>query len=226
MAESDEEQLEALKKWWQRNGTALVLILVLGGGGWFGWQYWQDQRHQVATDSSMVYMAMLDAVAAWEQEPAQEKAARVASHAETLKQLNEDSQYAHHAAMTLARLSAAGQEYDNAAAELQWVLDNTDNEALAPLARLRLARLELARDRHDRALSLLADEPPSGFAVLFGELKGDIHAARGERERAREAYQAALQQLDPSDSQLRAMLELKINETLPAGETISEEKTS
>jgi predicted negative regulator of RcsB-dependent stress response len=42
---TDEEQLEQIKEWWQRNGMPLLagagLALVLV----FGWQFWQ--KHQV-----------------------------------------------------------------------------------------------------------------------------------------------------------------------------------
>ena len=44
---TDEEQVEALKKWWRENGKSVVGGVVLGlalVGGWRGWQYYEQTR--------------------------------------------------------------------------------------------------------------------------------------------------------------------------------------
>ena len=38
--QTDEEKVEAIRKWWRENGTAVVAGLVLGLAGLIGWQYW------------------------------------------------------------------------------------------------------------------------------------------------------------------------------------------
>ena len=35
---TEEEQIEALKRWWDENGKQVVLAIVLTVGGYFGWQ--------------------------------------------------------------------------------------------------------------------------------------------------------------------------------------------
>ena len=49
--DSEEQQVEAIKDWWKENGKAVVLGVVVGLGGLFGWRYYQDsvvqaQAHQ------------------------------------------------------------------------------------------------------------------------------------------------------------------------------------
>ena len=210
---SDEEQLEALKRWWRKNGTALLLAIVLGGGGWFGWNYWQESSQQEAENSSLVYMAMLDALNKWEQERSEDNAAAAAAHAETLKELGEDNLYGIYGAMVVARLAMADGETDTAAAELEWARERVaDEPALEALVDLRLAATEFGRGNNDRALALLDRGYPEAYASLYEELKGDIFAARGDNEKASAAYRVALDNLAESDTRSRAMLELKINE--------------
>lgn len=217
---SDEEQLDAIKKWWRENGTSLLLMVVLVASGWFGWNYLQTQKKEMIEDSSHVYMAMVDAVVAWEKEPTQAHADQIAAHGETLKKLNEDSLYARFAALTLARLYMADGDTDSAIDELTWARDKTEDQALLALINLRLANAEFARDNGDGAIQILSQSHPDEFSGLYQELKGDIHYSQGQNEQAVEAYQSALEQLgdrDPATERARAMLELKINDAMPAG---------
>ncbi|MGD9661007.1 MAG: YfgM family protein [Porticoccaceae bacterium] len=215
---NDEERLEAVKKWWQRNGATLVVVVVLTLGGWYGWQYWQGTRQNQAEESSYVYMAMLDALTLWEQDASEENTTRTVAHAETLKKLGKNSLYAVYGAMTVAKLAVAEGDYANAAAELQWALEDTDDAAMQALIRLRLAKVEFARDNSQQALDLLNQTPPESFAALYEELKGDIFAAQGKRESAGNAYKMALEKLNDSDARAQALLELKLNEVMPEAE--------
>lgn len=217
---SDEEQLDAIKKWWRENGTSLLLMVVLVGGGWFGWNYLQTQRQQTVEDSSHVYMAMVDALVAWEKEPTQANADQIAAHGETLKKLNENSLYARFGALALSRLYMADAEIESAIEELKWAREKTEDPALIALIDLRLANAEFARDNGDAAIQILSQPHPTEFSGLYQELKGDIHFAMAQNEQALEAYQSALDQLeesDPATERARAMLELKINDAMPAG---------
>ena len=38
---SEEEQIEAFKRWWAENGLQMIAAVVLIVGGYFGWQFWQ-----------------------------------------------------------------------------------------------------------------------------------------------------------------------------------------
>ena len=216
---SDEEQVEALKRWWRKNGTALLLAIVVGGGGWFGWNYWQESSQQKAENSSLVYMAMLDALARWEQERLDDSAAAAASHAETLKKLGDDNLYGVFGAMVVAKLAMADGDMDTAVAELEWARERAaDEPALEALVDLRLAAAEFGRGNNDRALALLDRSYPETYTALYEELNGDIFAARGDNQKASDAYRVALENLAESDTRSKAILNLKINELGVAAE--------
>ena len=215
---SDQAQLDALKKWWRSYGVNLLLVVAIGLGGWYGWNFWQDRNKDQAHEASIIFMAMLDAVSVWDQNGSEESAAQVSAHAETLKKIAPSSQYARYGALTIARLALAEEDYDNAAAELGWVLDEAEDDAMKALVRLRLAGVEFARKNNEKALELLDASHPAPFVALYAELKGDILAAQGDNGAARQAYQVALDALNDGDMQVQALLELKINEITPVAD--------
>ena len=52
---SDQEQVEALQKWWKENWLSLLGGLVLGLGGILGWQYYGDYSDAQAATASTRY---------------------------------------------------------------------------------------------------------------------------------------------------------------------------
>ncbi len=214
---NDDEQLEAFKRWWKENGLVLVLAVVLGGGGWFGWQYWQDSRQQLAEDASLLYMEMMDAAEAIDSDGLDDQMRNEIIHyAGALKDLHEDSQYARYGALMLARLAVMDNDLDAAAAELQWVQETAADPQLERIARLRLARVESARGNDNRALELLSVDDAGELRAAYAETRGDIQARLGNREEARSAYRQAMEQLAPDDTGARSVLELKLSQVSPA----------
>ncbi len=208
---NDEEQLETLKRWWKENGMPILSALVLVGGGWFGWQYWQDSQQNRAEEAAMLYASMLEQLAAWENAGATD-GSQVAASAEALKALHGRSQYARYAGLVLARLLADDGDLDGAAAELNWVMGSARDPGLEHIAALRLARIELARGNDDAALSLVQVEVPAAMVALYAELEGDILLARGDRAAAGAAYRRALDNLAPADAAARPLIELKLSQ--------------
>ena len=40
--ETEEQQVDAIKKWWSENGTALIVVAVIGLAGLWGWRYYGE----------------------------------------------------------------------------------------------------------------------------------------------------------------------------------------
>ena len=60
---TEEEQIEALKRWWDDNGKQTILAIVLTVGGYFGWQAWtQHVDEQAAAASRAAARANADPV--------------------------------------------------------------------------------------------------------------------------------------------------------------------
>ncbi|MFA9420782.1 MAG: YfgM family protein, partial [Gammaproteobacteria bacterium] len=60
--ETDEEQVEKLRKWWEENGRAVITGLVLGVVGLFGYRYWVDQQEATAEAASVHFTEMVKAL--------------------------------------------------------------------------------------------------------------------------------------------------------------------
>ena len=58
----EEEQAERLKEWWQKNGTATIIVIVLAIGALLGWRQWQDHSAGQAGEASQHYEAMMTAL--------------------------------------------------------------------------------------------------------------------------------------------------------------------
>ena len=72
------------------------------------------------------------------------------------------------------------------------MLDNSGEEELKDLARLRLAGVLLDEKKYDDALRLLETKHGESFDGLYADRKGDILTAAGKVAEARAAYQLAL----------------------------------
>lgn len=180
---SEHEQVEALRRWWQKNGKSVLIGIALALVAFFGWQTWQQQQAATAAAAAAQYEALL--AAASDREKATEIGRAIISS-------YPDSVYAAFANMTLAASAVDGGDLDAAEAHLRWVVENSDDARLKALASIRLARVELGRGNPDAALQQLAGVTATEMDGYLLETRGDIYAAKGERAQAREAYRQAL----------------------------------
>ena len=59
---TEDEQIEAIKKWWQENGKAIVFGVVIGLSAIFGWRSWQTHIIQQTEAASGLYQQLVSAV--------------------------------------------------------------------------------------------------------------------------------------------------------------------
>ncbi len=185
---SEEEQVEALKKWWKENGRAVVAGIVIGLGAVFGWKMWNDHRQNIAEKASYQFAQLSRSTVASTNES-------VAKQAEALIRDYDGTTYAIFAAFNLARTKLQQGDIDGSRDQLQWALDNSSDDNLQQIARLRLARLMIAANALDKAATLISQAGNTGnnsFKAEFDELAGDIALAKDDIIGARTAYQHAL----------------------------------
>lgn len=184
--QTEEEQVEAIKKWWKENGKSVIAgvligLLVVGGG-----KGWIEYNRIQAENASAFYEGFSQAAASGDVEVAVKRG-------EALIKEYGGSTYAHFTALRLARLQYESGQKDEARARLQWVLDNSRQEALTRLAQVRLARLMLDTGALDEADRLSANPADDAWQGEFLSIQGDILLSRGDREGARKAYSEALE---------------------------------
>ena len=187
---TEEEQVEAIKKWWKENGTSTVVSIVIAIVAVFGWQGWQKSQQQNMDTASGIYSNLITAATSADGTLSDEKKATARHLADTLKEDFSGSTYAQFAALYKARFAVEDNDLDSAEAELRWVLDKGASEELASQATLRLARVLAAKEDYDQALQLL-DGNSAGMAGAYAQVKGDIYSARGEIDNAIQAYENA-----------------------------------
>lgn len=217
---TEEEQLEALKRWWNENGKSTVMGVALVVAGYFGWQGWQgNQQHQAETASAH-YQDMLEALeTAPGQALADDKRATVIHLAKGLKEEHRSSLYASQAALFLAKLASEQGDLAAAAAELQWVIERDVDAVLTKVAQHRLARVRLAESEYDQGLALVSDVEAGSFESLFAETRGDLLLAKGDVGGARAAYQLAQQTQGEADRSRAALLAMKLDDLKGPAET-------
>ncbi len=185
----EEEQIEAIKKWWQENGNAVIMGVSLGLALLLGWKFWQNYQHKQAEEASMMYEHLMLQVKNKDNEKALQAG-------QLLLSKHPDSLYATLTSLMLAKENLSPDNSISSEAHLQWVIDNDPQSEWAHLARLRKARLLLAREKFDEALALIPATYPESFKGAFARLTGDIHWAKGDIEPAKQAYDQALAQVD------------------------------
>jgi predicted negative regulator of RcsB-dependent stress response len=202
--QTDEQQVEALKKWWEKNGKATLGALIVGLGIVLGGRAWLDYRNTQSEAASMLYQAMVTAMQEAKLDAALEQGARLLGQYES-------TPYATLAALASAKIKLDQGDATAARTHLQWVMDHGKPEPMVHLARLRMARLLFDAGDAQQALSTLGAEPPEGFAAEYKELEGDIYRSQGETDKARTAYQAALRAVTPMKRD-RSGLEMKLQD--------------
>ena len=197
------EQGERVKSWLRENGSAIVMGLVLAFGLMFGfkqWQAWQTSKRQQASAEYQVLSSLIS----------ENNMDAAVTNYQVLKSDFPKSAYTPMAALMMAKARMSAGQTDLAIADLKFAMEHGQPEPLKVIARERLARLQLSQGNADEALKLIDGAPSSvGFEAQFAEIRGDVHAARGETDQAVENYQAALDALEEGVGN-RDLLTMKI----------------
>lgn len=185
--DTEEEQVEALQRWWKANAVAVItgiavgLCLILAGNFWKSYQ--QDNRLK----ASSIYAQLLDA-------DSKDQPEQIEKLGKDLAVQYSSTAYANYA--TLFEAKAKVQQGDIAAAKtlLQKLITNADDD-LKNVARIRLVSLMLATGEYEQGLKLIAETNAAsmqGFNSNYEELKGDLYVALDRIDEARTAYENAL----------------------------------
>lgn len=188
---TEEEQVEALRRWWDENGRSTLTAIVVALAAGFGWQSWKgyDQNQQEGASDS--YQAMLQTMGSTGLSNEQKQAGIL--QAEQLKTDYSGSTYAQFAALHLARLAVENDDLAEAQNQLRWVLGKADKGSdTAQVTQLRLARVLAAQGDTAQALAILTQSDEGPYQSSYAVARGDILLTLGRDDEAREAYSAAL----------------------------------
>jgi predicted negative regulator of RcsB-dependent stress response len=202
--DSEKEQLEVIKKWWQENGRMVIIGVALGLAAVFAWTSWRSYITSQAEEASARYNQLIASAD-------DEDYLVVKRQGETILDKFPDRGYAPLTALVLANRAAMEEKTEDAKRYLRWVMEHAELLGLQRVARLRLARVLLDEQAYEQALSLLNEVEPSTFQGPYAEIRGDILAAQGKLEEARVAYTKALASL-PATGANHDRVQMKLDE--------------
>ncbi len=193
---TEEQQAEAIKRFFRENGITLALGVVIGLGGLYGWKAYNQNQITTAESASDAYTTLVES-------------GEVLGAADSFMTENQDTNYSVLAAFVAAKEAVEKDQLDVANEKLSWIITNVDNAELKATATTRLARVQIAQEQYDQALSTLNAPLEETFKATVAELKGDIHTAQGNTEQARTAYQAAA---DAGGLENNPLLQIKLDD--------------
>ncbi|MDH5393854.1 MAG: tetratricopeptide repeat protein [Gammaproteobacteria bacterium] len=184
--ETEEQQVEALKKWWKENGKQIIFGTVIGFGLIIGWRYYLDYSVKQTSEASALFEQMLSKNS--ESSPAANKQAVF----EKIKKDYDGTPYSSSAGLVLAKSYYDAGNKDKALETLDYVITNTKDKIISQVAQQRKARILIDLGKAEQALLVLSTDVDKSFIAIFEELKGDAFILTGDIENAKKAYDKAL----------------------------------
>lgn len=182
---TDRDQEEALRNWWKENWRWILGGIVLGLALLGGWQYMKIHAAQKSEAAAKLYTDFRGALDRNELDAATRSLASLsADHAK--------SPYTQQSRLLLAKKHVEADKLDEALPLLRAVADESKDEELAWVARMRVARILIQQGKYDDAFKLLDVEKAGAFAAQVREIRGDAQVAKGNPTAARAEYAAAL----------------------------------
>ena len=197
ISDSEEEQVDKLKKWWDSNGKQIIAGAVLGLAGIFGWNYYVDYQDSQALNARALYLSYAS------------DSANVGVYDKLIKD-HPSSSYADQATLLMAKYLFEAENYSLALDALKPLMSR-ENSVIASTAALRSASLYLELGQHQEALAVLNMDNANEFSGLFYNLSGDVYLDLGNNEEARNSYALAIENITDNSS-LSQLIQIKLDD--------------
>ena len=184
--ETEEQQVEALKKWWKENGKQIIFGAIIGFGLIIGWRYYLDYSSSQRAEASALFEQVVSV--SDDANQAVDKAAVF----EKIKKDYSDTTYYSSAGLVLAKTYYDAGKKVEAIAVLDELLESKGQEVVLLIASERKARILIDLGKYDEALTVLSIDVKAEFKSIYEELKGDAYVAKGDIDNAKNAYDKAL----------------------------------
>ena len=197
ISDSEEEQVDKLKKWWDSNGKQIIAGAVLGLAGIFGWNYYVDYQDSQALNARALYLSYAS------------DSANVGAYDKLIKE-HSSSSYADQATLLMAKYLFEAENYSLALDALKPLMSR-ENSVIASTAALRSASLYLELGQHQEALAVVNMDNANEFSGLFYNLAGDVYLDLGNNEEARNSYALAIENITDNSS-LSQLIQIKLDD--------------
>ena len=155
----EQEKLASIGHFWKTWGVALsafALAILLGFGGWNGYQWYQGK--QAAKAGTLFEQVLSDAQSG--------DSAKLAASFKLMQESYPSTAHAQHAGMIAARVFYEQGQSDQSRAALSFVAGQSTDKGLQSAAKLQLAALMLEQKQYDEAIKLLKTDIEPAYAAL------------------------------------------------------------
>ena len=215
--QTEEQQVEAIKSYWQQNGNTIIAGIALGFAGFIGFNLYQDNKLEQEMIVSDSYQALI--------EQSGKDAKDFIANGEKFISENGNNSYVTLTALALAKESATHKDWQQVQKQLTTAIESAPTDGIKAIASLRLARVQVQLEQYSDALTTLNSNLPESFTAAIEEIKGDTYLQQGKNDLARSAYQAAIAADGITTS---PSLQIKLDDlaqvtTLPVAEMVAAE---
>jgi predicted negative regulator of RcsB-dependent stress response len=197
ISDTEEEQVDKIKKWWNSNGKQIIAGAVLGLAGVFGWNSYGDYQDSQALNSRTLYLSYAS------------DSSNVGAYDKLIKD-HPSSSYADQATLLMAKYLFEAENYSLALEAIKPLM-SSENTVIASTAILRSASLYLELGEHNKALKILNVDAKEGFSGLFYNLTGDIYLDLSNNEEAKKYYSLAIENITENSS-LTQLIQIKLDD--------------
>ena len=161
---TEEEQVEAIKKWGNENGKSIIVGIVVGITAIFGWRGYEARTATEAKAASILYEQLILASRKGDKE--------------NMREISDDiirdfgsSTYAIFSKLMLAKLESESSNFESAEEHLKSILNDSPRDEFKHITRLRLIRVLIANNKLDSAEKVLSKIEPNQFKAHYEELR-------------------------------------------------------
>lgn len=197
VADTEDEQVEQIKKWWKSNGRQIIAGAVIGLAGIWGWNSYSSYQDQQLLEARALYLNY----------------ASDSSNVGAYEKLSEDfanSSYTDQATLLMAKNLFDEGNYSEALNLIEPLTEHS-NSMISSSAILRLASIYLQTSQHDKALTLLEPYSDESIGGLVHNLMGDIYLDIGNNTKAQEHFSKALDAVT-ENSNLGQLIQVKLDD--------------
>ncbi|MGP1718814.1 tetratricopeptide repeat protein [Shewanella frigidimarina] len=180
---TEEQQVDAIKQFWKDYGTSIVVGAVVGLGGLYGWNTYSDMKVTAAEEASESFQSIVTQSA---------NPAALLVQAESFTSEHDQQGYQALLELMVAKSAVEAGDLGKAEASFTKVIAAQPGSGLGMVAMIRLARIQAEQNNLGMALATLEQVTDKAFASQREELKGDFLVRQGDLDKAKSAYQAAV----------------------------------
>ena len=194
---TEEENVEQVKKWWNSNGKQIIAGAVIGLAGIWGWNTYTEYQDKQSLNARSLYLSY----------------ASDSNNLGAYDKLTTDfssSTYSDQAILLMAKYLFDAGSYTQALGVIKPLINNPSS-VIANTAALRAASIHLQLGQHGQALSILEGQSEDGFSGLIYNLMGDIYLDLGNLAEAQKYYSLAIDNVTES-SNLTQLIQIKLDD--------------